>query len=502
MAKIYTEPVKIKSGLIRGEYCLDKQIQVFKGIPYSKAPIGQLRFKNNQETDSWEDVKDCTEFGKSTIQKPLDDLFANLWTEEFVISEREMSEDSLTLNIWTKTGAKKQPVVMYLHGGGYTSGGSSCEIYDGSQFAKEGVIYVSINHREATLGLMAHEELSDKSENGRSGNYILLDEIAALKWIKENIEAFGGDPDNVTIWGQSSGAGEVNALTVSDDAKGLFTKMVSMGYNSFYKDEFVKPWLDIKDSYKMAEGLLNECQMSFEEFCNLDAEKIAEYRDFDRITVGGNALDNQFDVAINNGNSNHIVSLMGAVPGDSMMCARLFKGIKITDKESFLTSLQMYFEEYYEEANGIYGLDLAEDIKAKKAEIQNDMLIATMLLYARARIKADINNKTYLYFFKHVLPGPYAPMFGAFHSSEVPYFMNYFSKKRDEYWSDTDKKLGLYMNKQLATFIKSGQMDDSNWIPSDGSSYLLIDDNEQALHNMPEKKIKLWTKAFEKHKTQ
>ncbi len=139
-----------------------------------------------------------------------------------------LSEDCLYLNVWTgaSSAAEKRPVFVWIYGGGFSSGSAACAIYDGLEYAKKGIVFVSINYRVGALGFMAHPELT-KEGNGTSGNYGLMDQVAALQWIKENIAAFGGDPANVTIGGQSAGSISVYALIASPSARGLFQRAIA-----------------------------------------------------------------------------------------------------------------------------------------------------------------------------------------------------------------------------------------------------------------------------------
>jgi len=147
-----------------------------------------------------------------------------MWSEEFITPPEKLSEDCLYLNIWTPAVSPKEklPVFVWIYGGGFSSGSAACAVYDGEEMSKKGIIFVSINYRVGVFGFLSHPELSSESENKVSGNYGLLDQIAALAWIKKNIEAFGGDPLKVTIAGQSAGSMSVCALVASPLSKGLF----------------------------------------------------------------------------------------------------------------------------------------------------------------------------------------------------------------------------------------------------------------------------------------
>ena len=202
-------------------------IATYKGIPFAQAPVGDLRWKAPVKHDGWDGIRDATSFGDSCIQLAASPTANSIYAED----PSPMSEDCLFLNVWAKEDARKEPVFVWIHGGALISGSSKFGMYDGTRMAKEGVVFVSINYRLGPLGYLAHPELSAESPDGVSGNYGLLDQIAALRWVQENIGAFGGDPERVTIAGESAGALSVMYLMASPAARGLFDRAISQsGY--------------------------------------------------------------------------------------------------------------------------------------------------------------------------------------------------------------------------------------------------------------------------------
>src|SRR5664280_1573840 len=212
--------IKTENGLVSGYK--NGEISIFKGIPFAQPPLGELRWKAPQPVKNWTGVLKCEKFSASPMQnKPVPFM---MWTEEFITPPENLSEDCLYLNIWTpaKSAKEKLAVFVWIYGGGFSSGSAACAVYDGEEMSRKGIIFVSINYRVGVLGFLAHPELSSESGNKVSGNYGLLDQVAALQWISKNIEAFGGDPQKVTIAGQSAGSMSVCALVASPLAKGLF----------------------------------------------------------------------------------------------------------------------------------------------------------------------------------------------------------------------------------------------------------------------------------------
>lgn len=200
-------------------------IRVFKGIPYAVAPIGDRRWRASEALPAWSGVRPAHEYGPTCVQ-PDRQVQSVYWQELGAVSE-----DCLTLNIWAPSVAERAPVFVWIHGGALLSGGSSETLYDGAQLTQRGVIVVSINYRLGVFGFLAHAELSAETPQHVSGNYGLLDQIEALRWVQRNIAAFGGDPSNVTIAGESAGALSVMYLMAAPDARGLFHRAISQsGY--------------------------------------------------------------------------------------------------------------------------------------------------------------------------------------------------------------------------------------------------------------------------------
>lgn len=196
-------------------------INAYLGIPYAKAPVGDLRWKPPVAADGWQGVRNAAVAGPACIQpKPI---VASIYSEDLPST----SEDCLSLNVWAPKNAKNAPVIFWIHGGSLTSGYSGSPLYDGRRIAEEGVVVVSINYRMGVLGYLAHAELSAESPHNASGNYGLLDQIEALKWVKRDIAAFGGDPGNITIMGESAGGLSVMYLMASPLAQGLFHKAIA-----------------------------------------------------------------------------------------------------------------------------------------------------------------------------------------------------------------------------------------------------------------------------------
>lgn len=207
--------VRTASGMISG---FGSSIRSFLGIPYATAPVGELRWRPPQPVPSWQGVREATSFGPDCFQPPY-------YPE---LRGKGQSEDCLSLNVWSPTKSNRQPlpVMVWIHGGGFTNGAGSHPSYDGTSLAEQGVVVVTLNYRLGLFGFMAHPDLTRESADRTSGNYGLMDQIEALRWVKRNIAAFGGDADRVTVFGQSAGAMSIEALMTSPLAKGLFQQAI------------------------------------------------------------------------------------------------------------------------------------------------------------------------------------------------------------------------------------------------------------------------------------
>jgi len=219
LAQAQSLPVKVKEGVLQGTF--ENGLTIYKGIPFAAPPVGELRWRAPQPAAKWEGVRQANKFAPEPIQGGN--------------AASGKSEDCLYLNVWTpaKSPGDKIPVLVWIYGGAFNFGGTAEPTYNGEKLAKKGVVLVSIAYRVGQLGFLAHPELSAENPNHVSGNYGLLDMIAGLKWIKENIAAFGGDPDKVTIFGESAGGIAVSMLCASPLAKGLFNGAISESGGSF-----------------------------------------------------------------------------------------------------------------------------------------------------------------------------------------------------------------------------------------------------------------------------
>ena len=393
-----------------------------------------------------------------------------MWSTEFIIDTSPgYSEDCLTLNVWTDAESSdgKRPVLLFIHGGGYTSGGSSCEIYDGEGLAKKGVVVVTINYRLGVFGFFTHPALSGESENRVSGNYGILDMIAALKWVKENIAAFGGDPGNVTIQGQSAGASAVTVLLLSPLARGLFHRAIPQSFSLLNRkmptlSEMEAAGLKSAITYNNGTPMDQSDDRVITPFGSKSLEEMRAMRAEDMLSVSlpsspnvdGYVLPGDTLEVLKGGHQNDVPVLAGMVEGDAMLFSGMFEGQPV-DFERYVESAQ---EKYAEDADRFLALYPAKndaEAAARNGESALDNLNVLSYYLGKTRsIKG--RTDTYVYYFTHVMPGPQSATHGAFHTADVPYSFNYFSPKRGDYWTKLDYDIGNMMSDYWVNFMKTG----------------------------------------------
>lgn len=441
--------VHTKEGRILGTY--DRSISSFKGIPYAASPIGERRWKAPQPAFSRKGTLDCRNFSASPVQsRPVPFM---CWTEEFIAPPEPLSEDCLYLNVWTaaKKPGEKRPVFVWIYGGGFNSGSSACAIYDGEEYARRGIIFVSLNYRVGVFGFLSHPELSKESGVNASGNYGIMDQIAALKWIKANIAAFGGDPGNITIAGQSAGSMSVNALVASPLAKGLFHKAIAQS-GGLLGGRFVngksvaeKAGLDFQQKIKAS---------SLEALRSLPADSIqraAEQLGGMRfgLTLDDYVLPENIYAAFKKGNFNDVPVMTGWVTGDGA----LFGNTAISAENYLKEAKAMYADE--QKRNKFLELfpGQTNEQATRSKELINLLSFAGLSSYTWAQMA---KSPVYIYEFSRVPPDKENfPNYGAFHTSEVPYALHTLHKWNRK-WTQIDHQLELHMATAWIQFAKTG----------------------------------------------
>jgi para-nitrobenzyl esterase len=409
-----TPPVKTDSGPVTGSQSPDG-LWVFKGIPYAAPPIGALRWKPPTPPAHWTEVRHATDFGPACIQPKSTPT--NIYADD----PPRMDEDCLYLNVWKPAQAHKAPVMVWIHGGALNTGNPASSIYSGKHLAERGVVVVSINYRLGILGYLAHPELSAESSRHVSGNYGLQDQIAALRWVKANIAAFGGDPANVTIFGESAGALSVMDLLASPPARGLFAKALSeSGY-----------MVTNPELHNSRYGLPSAETVGLMTAKALRANNIADLRAMDAFalvkasaaggfvplpTVDGWLLPDQLVEIFDRGAQAHVPLLVGFNAGELRSLRGLLPPIPKTPAD-YESTVKTRFADLSDAYLKLYPSD----------DVPNSVLAASRDgLYGwtaqRMALKQTaVGQSAYLYFFSHAYPSERPLDLEAFHASEIPF---------------------------------------------------------------------------------
>lgn len=444
---VLPEIINVDGGSISGVKNNAGDITSFKGVPFAAPPVGNLRWKAPQPVKAWTGVKKCNAFGASPMQgKPVP---FGVYTKEFLIPDEPISEDCLYLNVWTKTvNAAKKPVFVWIYGGGFVSGGAGVPIYDGEAMAKKGIVFVSINYRVGVFGFLAHPELTKESPEKASGNYALLDQIAALNWVKKNIAKFGGDPNNVTIAGQSAGSMSVNALVASPVAKGLFSKAIAESGSLMVANPTIKS-KTLRDAeeqgVRLASALHTSNIADLRKIPAVDLQKAPG--DYSPI-VDGYVLPEAIARLFAENKENHVPLLIGWNADEG------FTG-KILNKGDFIKMAHDKYGKDAEEFLKYFRAGTDEEAAYSQLKISRDMIFAVSG-YKWATLQARRKEPVYVYYFKHKLPAtPDFEKYGAFHTGEVAYIMDDL-KFLNRPWKAEDQPLANQMSAYWANFIKTG----------------------------------------------
>lgn len=439
--------VKTMNGMVSGTSNAAGDIKIFKGIPFAAPPVGELRWQPPQPVEGWRGVRKCDAFSASPMQnKPVPFM---MYTEEYLIPEKPISEDCLYLNVWTgaKAGNEKRPVIVWIYGGGFVTGGSACAIYDGEELAKKGVVFVSINYRVGVFGFLAHPELTKASGGKSSGNFALLDQVAALQWVKENIAAFGGDPDRVTIAGQSAGAFSVNALMASPLTKGLFQRAIAESGGMFNVDGRA---LTLQAAEENGIKFMNAVHAnSIEDMRKMSADDLQKAAGsfaaspvIDGYVLPANVYD-IFSTAKQND-----VPLLTGWNGDEGFAPQT-----IPTPEAYKADAEKKYGDLAGEFLKVFPGNDEEQIKKSQFALGRDNIFSWQN-YTWAKMQTTHGkNKAYLYQFNHV--SPTQEKYGAFHSSEICYALHTLHTWKLPF-TDEDRKLEDVMSTYWVNFATTG----------------------------------------------
>jgi para-nitrobenzyl esterase len=448
------EIVKTEGGYVSGINL--SGLSIYLGIPYAAPPTGDLRWRPPQTAKTWKGIYKADKFSASCPQVVSKD-FGSEW------DPGNLSEDCLYLNIWTPAtnSSEKLPVMVFIYGGAYTRGSSALPLYNGTALAKKGVVLVTFNYRVGILGYMVHPLLSKESPNNASGNYALLDQLAALRWVQKNIAAFGGDPDHVTIFGESAGAANIISQLAIPQSKGLYSQAIVesggvwsngpmiLGYKTKANAEAV--------GQKFAESLGYSGPDVIQKMRNVSALELvnktphvwdSSFWGFHNVTFNPTIDDwlipEDPQEIFRQGHQNQVPLMIGSNADEGTL---LVANANMT-VEDYWKFLQESFRGNAYQMLARYPAKNKEEVQYRMERMATDIDFALASKFIAGSM-ADLNQSTYLYKFTYVLPGQ--PN-GAYHTSEL-YFIF-----RPSYWKadETSSKVSDYMMDMWTNFAKTG----------------------------------------------
>ncbi len=484
--------VKTNAGVVSG--VLKEGVHIFKGIPYAAPPVGDGRWKAPQPVPTWDGVRACETFGDNCPQQPYPK--GSLYYRE----PRPESEDCLYLNVWSgaKSDTERRPVMVWIHGGSLTRGSGATPAYDGTMLAKKDVVLITINYRLGVFGFMAHPELSKESPQGSSGNYGLLDMVAALEWVHKNIAGFGGDPENVTIFGESAGSFAVNYLIASPLAEGLFHKAIGQSGAAFSPTAHLSATVDGQKSAEEVGLAFMEAAgaTSLAELRALPHEKILEVftknpqgRKFrSRGNVDGWFLEASVNDTYEAGHHNDVPVIVGSNRDE--LTAFIPQSMVPKTVAAYEKAMKAQYGDDFATISKLYPVKTDADVKDAFIRMRTDAGFGLgMRTWARKTAHGD--SPAYLYQFTREAAVPNSEYYGAFHAAEIRYAFNNVYQSPEVY-TDTDAKLADTMSDYWVNFAKTGNPNGKGLPP--WPAYTLEDEGYMDLGDMPVAKNHL-TKA-------
>jgi para-nitrobenzyl esterase len=487
--------VRVHAGLLQGVAAPEAGVVAYKGVPYARPPVGDLRWRPPVPAPAWTGVREADAFGHACLQAPQSP------TGLYSGGMASVSEDCLTLSVWApanagKAGARKLPVMVWIHGGALSGGGSSEPLYDGVKLAKQGIVVVSINYRLGLLGYLAHPALSAESQQGLSGNYGLLDQIEALKWVRDNVAAFGGDPAQVTMAGESAGGLSVIALLASPQSRGLFARaIVQSGYMPSYR-ALHNETLGLASAESAgaalgkAAGVSTAAELRAADLTTLFKAGLATGWAPEPV-IDGVVLKRQLAETFARGEQAKAPVLAGFNEGEIRSLLSLMPKAPDT-RAAYEADVRRRFGPAAPAYLAVYpGADPKADVMASVRDGLYGWAAQNLV-----RQQAAIGQPSYLYYFRHATPAQRARDLAAFHASELPYVFGQVGADAavGPNWprpplTDAEAKLSQAMVRYWASFVRDGvpkAAGEAAWprYTAGERGYLDIDERPVALHDL------------------
>ena len=446
--------VRVESGQLTG--VARGTSQAFLGVPYAAAPVGANRWRAPQPLASWAGIRPAATFGASCMQ-PFPAQSFGPYTREFVDTP-PVSEDCLYLNVWRPAAAARRlPVLVWIHGGAFLGGSGAVPIYDGAALAGRGAVIVTINYRVGPFGFLAHPELSAESAQHTSGNYGLLDQIAALRWVQRNIGAFGGDARNVTIAGQSAGAASVNDLLIAPAARGLFQRAVSqsgsgMGVGAPTLAEAERRGLTLA-------AYLDAADIAGLRALPADRIQAAVVMPLAAPAASGGPPPLRFQPVCEGqilpfDPDDPAARVASQVPLISGYTADENLDNSAVGANEFIRMLRTRYGASAERLLSLYPHGSDTEAADSARLLARDRYMASLVLWSQNRTAQGV-TPIYLYRFDHAVPVTQAPSFGAFHTAEVPYLFGVLDAALRPY-DEADHRVSALVQDYWLQFMRTG----------------------------------------------
>lgn len=446
--------VRIDTGLLSGVHDASVGLDEFKGIPYAAPPVGPLRWKPPQPLAVWTGVHRADHFGARCMQRPV---FGDM-----VFRSDGMSEDCLYLNVWTPADRQdgKLPVLVYFYGGGFIAGDGSEPRYDGASLARRGIVAVTVNYRLDVFGFLALPALAAESPQHAAGNYGLLDQGAALRWVRRNIAAFGGDPEQVTIGGESAGSMSVSALMASPLSRGLMQRAIGESGGMLGN---LKPGpLALAERQGVAfaqhvgaHSLAELRAMSASALLKAGGDKgVAEFGP----TIDGYFLPRSPEAIYQAGEQAHVPLLLGSNSQEG--CYVDLLGDKSPTPANYRAAVEQSLGKHADEALKFYPGNNEAEVKVSGTALAGDQFIAFSTWRWMHLQRQTGAAPVYYYHFAQARPakrdGSAGPDAGAVHSGEIEYALGNLPGNHVYAWTDDDRRVSAIMEGYWANFIKTG----------------------------------------------
>jgi len=441
------DKVNTKSGPVKGAISADGKVRVFKGIPYAAPPVGALRWKAPQPVAPWTTVREATSFGARCMQG---NVFGDM-----NFRDSGPSEDCLYLNVWSPVPAMKKqpplPVMVWIYGGGYAAGATSEPRQDGEILAEKGVVVVSMNYRLGAFGFLAHPGLAKETGRSGSGDYGLLDQVFALEWVRKNIKAFGGDPANVTIFGESAGSFSVCGLMATPLAKGLFQKAIGESGAFFGSSLAIKPAADAQlagEKFAASLGASSIDELRAKSAADVLAASMKNPMGFG-VTIDGYYFPEDANAIYASGRQAHVPLLAGWNAQE--VGAQMFFGKDPVTAEGFKTVLHTRYQDSADRLLELYPASSDEQTRQSAAALASDNFIAYSTWKWLELQRTTGQSTVYRYEFDDAPPGSPA----AYHSAEIEFVFEALPSKKLA-WRPEDTKLSDLMSSYWTNFAKTG----------------------------------------------